>query len=68
MNEKEIKMYNIILEGCDGVGKSSIYEELMHRGLFGERMIGIQHKNKMPPKSYEEGKTLNGWNELSLPR
>lgn len=54
MNEKN---YNIVLEGCDGVGKTSIFEELMHRGLFGERMIGIRHP--MPPKTYEEGKKLN---------
>ena len=52
-------MYNIILEGCDGVGKSSIFEELMHNGLFGDRMIGIQYKYRMPPKSYEDGKELN---------
>ena len=51
--------YNIILEGCNCVGKTSIFEELMHRGLLGERMIGIQHKDKMPPKTYEEGKELN---------
>lgn len=51
--------FNIILEGCDCVGKTSIFEEIMHRGLFGERMIGIQHTNKMPPESYEDGKKLN---------
>lgn len=51
------KNYNIVLEGCDGVGKSSIFEELMHRGLFGKRMLGIRHP--MPPKTYEEGKKLN---------
>lgn len=51
--------YNIILEGCNCTGKSSIFEEIMHNGLLGERMIGIQHKNKMPPKTYEEGKELN---------
>lgn len=54
MNEKG---FNVILEGCDGVGKSSIFEELMHRGLFGERMMGIRHP--MPPKNYEVGKKLN---------
>lgn len=55
MSEKN--NYNIILEGCDGVGKSSIFEELMHRGLFGKRMLGIKHP--MPPKTFEEAKELN---------
>jgi len=59
MEYKEYKEYNIILEGCDGVGKTSIFEELMHRGLFGKKMIGIQHQNKMPPKSYLQGEILN---------
>ena len=52
-------MYNIILEGCDCVGKSSIFDKIMHRGLLGEKMIGFQCKNRMPPKSYEDGKQLN---------
>ena len=52
-------MYNIILEGCDCVGKTSIFDEIMHRGLLGKKMIGIQCKNRMPPKSYEDGKKLN---------
>ncbi|KKM79960.1 hypothetical protein LCGC14_1344660 [marine sediment metagenome] len=51
--------YNIILEGCDGVGKTSIFEELIHKGLFGKKMLGLQHKHRMPPKSYKEGKELN---------
>jgi len=51
--------YNIILEGCNCTGKSSIYEEIIHNGLLGEAMIGIQHKNRMPPKTYKEGKELN---------
>jgi len=51
--------YNIILEGCNCTGKTSIFDEILHNGLLGERMIGIQHKNRMPPKTYEDGKKLN---------
>jgi len=50
---------NIILEGCDCVGKSSIYDEIMKNGVFGKRMIGIKFTNRMPPKSYKDGKELN---------
>jgi thymidylate kinase len=44
-----MKRPNVIIEGCDGVGKTTLIEELLLTGYF-DVAIKIQ-----PPKSIEEG-------------
>lgn len=50
--------FNILLEGCDCVGKTSIYEEIMHRGILGESMIGIKYF-AVPPKNKTESEKIH---------